>query len=672
MKKKTFGSWILLFLVISTVIWFLPGAMAADPENNDEGVYTLGEVVVSARQDVVETAGTVREVTAQDIQDKDARTLDQALQLLPGVEIRTGAGGIPRIDIHGFRSRHVLLLLDGMPLNSTYDGQFDPSIIPTENIAKIKVSYGASSVLYGQGALGGVINIITKKGKKGIQGTASGEIGEGSSRLGRFNVGGAAEKADFFVSGSMEARKDFPLSNDFESTPLQGGGERNNSDRRRNNIFGNIGYSPTEEWDLGLVASFVNGHFGMPPTTKESTKSDPDPFASKAKYERVNNFQGFNTQFSTSYDLPGPVDIRGWAYYNEYDEERTRYDDDNYNSMTTKGTYFEDGNSKNWGGTLQTALDLSNAGGFTLALDAQKQQYDSKGKIRDVKVGKDYEFRNFDDSWSLWLYSASLEYDITLFDSLGVVLGYGHYWQNKEEGDNENKGSYMAGAYYDIVKGSRVRGAFAKKIRFPTLRQLYSVSEGNQDLKSETSYNYELGFEQTLPLNSRVAIDGFLSDVEDYIEKLYTEDYFQNWDKYRFQGFEITAETRFIDNVLLRLGYTFMDTKDNSPNSQKDELQYRPRHKLTLEGKYTFYFGLSAYANVIYHADQVYYSRSEPFEKAELGNYTIVNLKFDQPLFNGLLDVYVGADNLFDKNYEQSYGYPAPGRIVYGGVVVNF
>ncbi len=158
MKKKTFGSWTLSFLVISTVIWFLSAAMAADPENNDEGVYTLGEVVVSARQDVVETAGTVREVTAQDIQDKDARTLDQALQLLPGVEIRAGAGGIPRIDIHGFRSRHVLLLLDGMPLNSTYDGQFDPSIIPTENIAKIKVSYGASSVLYGQGAMGGVIN----------------------------------------------------------------------------------------------------------------------------------------------------------------------------------------------------------------------------------------------------------------------------------------------------------------------------------------------------------------------------------------------------------------------------------------------------------------------------------------------------------------------------------
>ena len=654
------------------VIGFGSTSSAEETEKNDEGVYTLGEVVVTAKQEVVETAGSVREVTAQDIENMDARTLDQALALLPGVEIRTGAEGTPRIDIHGFRTRHVMLLLDGMPLNSTYDGQFDPTIIPTENIAKIKVSYGTSSVLYGQGGLGGVINIITKKGTPGLQGKVSGEIGEGSSRIGRFNVGGGADKADFFLSGSMAARKDFPLSNDFEATPLQGSGERDNSDNRRNNIFGNIGYSPTEDWDLGLVVSAVNGSYGIPPSTKQSTKTDPDPYANNPKYERVNHFNGFNTQFSTSYDLPGPVELRGWAYYNEYDEDRTRYDDGNYNSMLEKNTYFEDGTSKIFGGTLQTAVDLKSAGAFTLALDAQEQQYDAKGKIRDVQVGKNYEFRNFDNSWSYWLYSASLQYDIRLFDSLGIVLGYGQYWQNKDLGDNESKGSYMAGAYYDFLKGSRVRGSYAKKIRFPSLRQLYSIGEGNPDLKPETSYNYELGFEQKLPMNSRVAIDGFLSDVDNYIEKPYDDDYFQNYDKYRFAGFEITAETRFIERLLLRLGYTFMDTEDKSPDSPKDELQYRPKNKLTFEGKYTFEFGFSAYANVIYIADQVYYERSEPFTKRKLDNYAVVNVKLDQTFFNNFLDVYIGADNLFDKNYEQSYGFPAAGMVIYGGVELRF
>ena len=672
MKKRVFGTSKWLIFVIIGGMGFFSTATAAEPEKNDQGIYTLGEVVVSARQDVVETTGSVREVTAKDIENMDARTLDQALVLLPGVEIRTGADGTPRIDIHGFRSRHVVLLLDGMPLNSTYDGQFDPSIIPTENIARIKVSYGTSSVLYGQGGLGGVINIITKKGTGGIKGKVSGEIGEGSSRIGRFNVGGGADKADFFVSGSMAARDDYPLSNDFQATALQGSGERVNSDDRRNNIFGNIGYAPTEDWDMGLVASFVNGNYGIPPSTKQNTKTDPDPYANNPKYERVNHFQGFNTQFSTSYDLPGPVELRGWAYFNEFDEDRTRYDNENYNSMLDKKTYFEDGTSKIFGGTIQTAVDLRSAGTFTLALDAQKQEYNSKGKIRDVKVGKEYEFRNFDNSWSYWLYSASLQYDILLFDSLGIALGYGQLWQNKDNGDNESKGNYMAGVYYDFLKGSRVRGSFAKKVRFPSLRQLYSVGEGNADLQPETSYNYELGFEQKLPMNSRVAIDGFLSDVDNYIEKPYGDDYFQNYDKYRFSGFEITAETRFIERLLLRLGYTFTNTEDKSPNSPKDELQYRPKNKLTFEGKYTFEFGFSAYANVIYIADQVYYERSEPFTKAELGNYAIVNLKLDQTFFNNFLDIYIGADNLFDKNYEQSYGFPAAGRVIYGGVELRF
>ncbi len=669
MKMK--GSWSLIWLV-SVMGLLFPDASPAETLEKNNGIYTLGEVVVSAEQDVVEAVGTVREITAEEIQNKDARTLDQALQLLPGVQIRGGAEGIPRVDIRGFRSRHVLLLLDGVPINSTYDGQFDPSIIPTENIARIKVTYGTSSVLYGQGALGGVINIITKKGKEGIHGTASGETGQGKERLGRFTAGGAAKGADFFVSGSMAARDDYPLSDGFNVTPLQEGGARDNSDNRRNNIFGNIGYSPTENWDVGLVASYVNGNFGIPPSTQQSTKTDPDAFANNPKYERVNQFDGFNAQFSTSYKLPGPLSVRGWAYFNQYEEDRTRYDDDNYNSMNTKGTYYDDGTSKTWGGTIQTALDLKSVGSFTMALDAQKQEYDSTGKIRDVQVGKNYEFRNYDNSWDLWIYSASLEYDITLFDRLGVTLGYGHYWQNKDSGSNDNKGSYMGGVYYDVLKGTRVRGSFAKKIRFPSLRQLYGVDEGNPDLVPETSYNYELGMEQALPLNSRVALTGFLSDVDNYIEKPSNDQAFQNFDKYRFQGIELTAETRFIKQVMLGLGYTYMDTEDNSPNSGKDELQYRPRHKLTLEGKYSFLCGFSAYANVVYNAGQVYYSRTEPYEKAELGNYAVVNVKFDQMLFNKFLDVYVGADNVFDKNYEESYGFPAAGRIIYGGLALYF
>ncbi len=130
----------------------------------------------------------------------------------------------------------------------------------------------------------------------------------------------------------------------------------------------------------------------------------------------------------------------------------------------------------------------------------------------------------------------------------------------------------------------------------------------------------------------------------------------------------MTAENRYVKNLLLRAGYTYLDTKDKSPNTERDELQYRPRHTLTFEGKYTFPFGLSPYANIIYVADQVFYSRTSPLEKRSLNDYVLVNLKLDQALLKGKANLYIGVDNLFDVDYEQSYGFPQAGRFIYGGV----
>ena len=135
-----------LFILILSVGSLGYGAEENSP--NQTEAYTLGEVVVTAPSGGVESVGTVAEITAEDIEQKNARNLSQALALLPGLDVRTGAKGVPRIRLRGFTSRHVVLLLNGVPINSTYDGQFDPAIIPTENIAKIKVSYGTSSVLY--------------------------------------------------------------------------------------------------------------------------------------------------------------------------------------------------------------------------------------------------------------------------------------------------------------------------------------------------------------------------------------------------------------------------------------------------------------------------------------------------------------------------------------------
>jgi vitamin B12 transporter len=159
---------ILVFLVIGTWLGF-PQCGFSETQTQQTTAYTLGEVVVTGERVGVESIGTVREITAADIARRHVRTLDQALGLLPGLDIRTASDGVPRVDLRGFRSRHVLLLLNGIPFNSAFDGQFDPSIIPVENIAKIKVSYGTHSVLYGQGGLGGSSMSLPKRGPRAFR-----------------------------------------------------------------------------------------------------------------------------------------------------------------------------------------------------------------------------------------------------------------------------------------------------------------------------------------------------------------------------------------------------------------------------------------------------------------------------------------------------------------------
>src|SRR5690606_3497591 len=142
-----------------------------------------------------------------------------ALRLLPGVYVRTGGDGSPRIDVRGFRSRHVLLLVNGVPANSTADGQFDPARISTDAIREIKVSYGSSSVLYGDNAMAAVIEITTVDAASEARVDVSGGTPDQAGLGGRFaRVMGNWSLAVAATAYDTEA---FRLPGSFTATPLE-------------------------------------------------------------------------------------------------------------------------------------------------------------------------------------------------------------------------------------------------------------------------------------------------------------------------------------------------------------------------------------------------------------------------------------------------------------------
>jgi outer membrane cobalamin receptor len=652
--------------VILTALVPLVAAGQVIAADEVEGVYDLGRIVVTKQvKQGVEAGETVQTVTAEQIKRQNAHTLDEALSLLPGVSVRTAGDGTPRIDIRGFRTRHVLLLLNGTPFNAASDGQFDPSLISVENIAEIKVVTGGTSVLYGPGGNGGVINIITKKGKTAIHGSAGTEFGEGASRLVKGTVSGGTETVDFFTSASRYKRDDFPLSDDFVATDAENGGARENSDLERNNIFANVGYSPSDATMLGMTFSYLNGEHGKPPVVNFDKT---DPFSNNEKFDRLSDTDNYSAQLAASHDLSGPLKIKSWVFHNQLDQVEDRYDDEQYNSQESKGSYHTDSTTRISGINLQAGYDFSDSDTLTLGLMAENDDYDADG-FQQVEVQNTVTRDILDQSNDFQVYSTLLEYEASPLAHLGMVVGAGYHWQDRED-DTESDYSYLLSAYYDFPTDTRIKANHARKIRFPTLTDLYSLDGGNATLEAEETRHYEIGLEQGLPAKTTVSLTGFYIDVSDYIEKD-ANDIKTNFQKYTFAGVETIVENRVIDDLLLRAGYTYMYTEDKSEGSQRDELQYRPENKFTFETSYRLAWGMSLYGALIHVTDQYFYDKNQ-IEKKRLPDYTLVDLRLGQEFFQGKLTAYLGAKNLFDEDYEQSYGLPQAGRTVYGGLDYRF
>ena len=329
--------------------------------------------------------GTTRRIGRAEIEARNARTLDEALRLIPGVYIRTGGDGTPRVDIRGFRSRHVLLLINGVQVNSTADGQFDPARISTTAIREIKVSYSSSSLLYGDNALAGVIEITTIDGRPDASADLTIGTPEQGGAGGRFarTVGAWSMTA----AGTAYATDGFRLPGSFVPTSTEDGGRRENSDRDRGDVRGNLAYRVSPALSVGTEWSVGTGSYGLPP----STISDPtDIFAQAPRYERVEDYTTASGQVSVVIAPGERFNLRGSVYRNAQREDRSRYDDATYSSMDdpfVQGTFQSRERTTVTGATVLGRIDLQRLGWLRVALNQRRESFDSAGVIRDVPAG---------------------------------------------------------------------------------------------------------------------------------------------------------------------------------------------------------------------------------------------------------------------------------------------
>ncbi len=435
---------------------------------------------------------------------------------------------------------------------------------------------------------------------------------------------------------------------------------------------------------LGTEWSFGTGSYGLPPGTINDAA---DIFAQAIRYERVEDYDAASGQASVTIAPGSRFNLRGWVYRNTQREDRSRYDDGTYSSMDdplVQGTFQSHERTTVTGSTALARIGLQRFGWLRLAVNQRREAFDANGTIRDVSAGGGggavavaaaaavvvgevaaaVRPRSTSASFTLDqhvdVYSTGAEWQFRPASKLGAVLGSSVNWQQRPGADTDTEPTWLAGLSYDATPELRLHASATRKIRVPSIDQLYSTTAGNPALRAERAYGVDVGADQQVGRVSTVGISAFVIQAHDFIERI-SGSPFENQDRYRFAGTEVTLQTAAIERVNLRGAYTFLDSVDVTPDAANRRLQTRPRHRGTVEAMWTPVTGSAVRGAAQFVGSQLFDSRGSNPVQVPADGYALLDLGFTQALTRRF-ELAFDVTNVFDQLYDQGYGLPREGR----------
>ncbi len=263
----------------------------------------------------------------------------------------------------------------------------------------------------------------------------------------------------------------------------------------------------------------------------------------------------------------------------------------------------------------------------------------------------------------------AVEHELTPGNRLAAVLGAGYAVQSRDERDSDGSFNFLLGGTWTLTPSTALRGSVARRIRFPTLRDLYGADRGNPELEAERTLNYEVAIEHAPDSTAlRVELALFRVEAEDFIQRTPAE-ILGNSQRTRFRGLELAGRYRPARwGVDVTSSYTYLEAENRSPEAGVAKIQNAPEHKFTLTIERQTSAGLRVRAELLVVADNFALSRTRPTRALEIGDYAVVGLSFVWPVFAERLRLTGRVDNLLDEDYAESIGFPAPGRRLFVGL----
>lgn len=486
---------------------------------------TLSTIVVSAagfEQDIKNAPASISVVTKEDIEKKNATSIADLLADVPGIDVRNGVGktGGLNVSMRGMKAEDTLILIDGRRQTTATDNimpngfsEASTSFMPPLSaIERIEVIRGPMSTLYGSDAMGGVINIITKKVSDVWNGnvTVSGNVMDSSKEADSW-------KTSFLVNG--------PIVNDKLGLQLRGSYyDRGESERINNGTSRDPRPTTAENYDVGAKLSFqadnqnalwLDGFQSVQTYDNADNRLGTQDTPAKASGYK-NELEFTRNQIAIGHD--GDYDFGIWNTYISHTETET-------DGRTLPTEAFEKGSTSPLIGSDRTLKSTDLVAGshivsqlgnhkVTGGLEFKKQTIEDS--IARHITGKD----KFDkDSWSIY---AEDEWKIA--DSLGLTFG-GRYEDHSGFGGHFSPRAYLVWNTNDILT---IKGGITTGYKAPSAKDLENglvdmsgqgktYVFGNPNLKPETSTNYELGFNLQPTDKINFTTTAFYNQIEDAI-----------------------------------------------------------------------------------------------------------------------------------------------------------
>ena len=601
----------------------------------DENAFRLDPLIITATRSAERLSRTTRSVSvisAEDIAAQGTRTVADALRSVPGLDVVRGGGlgATTSVFTRGSESDHTAILIDGVKVNVLLDGKFDMADLSVDNIERIEVVRGPASTLYGSAATGGVIHIITRRGRGPLSANLSADGGSFGTQSQRAALSAGTTWGGLSVSASrVQSDGHLPFNNQYDN----------------GNVALRADLSPDQVTNLDLTLRYIDSEYHFPTDGAG----------------RVLFHNKYQTTNETALGLRGTRDLLSWwnssLQFGLHQRKRHSYPETPEDSVFSTS---ERRLSVDW----QSVLDLRH-GNVTLGV-AHEDDEDTENN-----------FRRHSTAGYAQLQVKPLE---------PVVLVGGLRLDEHSKFGSEL--TYQLSAAYFLPGGTKLRAAVGTGFREPLWGELFSTlwTVGNPDLDPERSLTWELGVERRL-WEDRLRLEGvvFASRFRDLIEYNSSPpeggSNFFNVEEAMAHGLEFAATVTPLPGWIFGVVYTWVYSEVTDAGAGTfgffatgEPLHRRPEHKMRLFGRYTgtrFSGGIDLY-HIGKRADLDW--SVWPPRRIDNPAYIKVDVTLGYKLIENerhTLELFGRAENLFDEDYEEVYGFETPGIAAFGGIRVR-